>query len=298
MKMQVFFRYGVILLIVLLALAPSQAWAKRTITGTIFMPDGTPAKNLGVIAWDEDDWTAGNHDPMAKAVTDSQGRYTMHYRGGPWDTKVPGSTSFRPDIFLLIFAPEAGMYPVKKTGVYKNWMMSKDLRIDVTVPGILGKITGAPASGLKVKAFDDDFVSKDDPISQTTTLPDGRYCMLYPGKHYDWTPGYPGGVGAAVDVATGVPVGILLDYIISKGWNNQMHRRWTSWRPDIYIRVYTLTGGRWVQVKKSGVYKNWPHRKILRINLSLTGNSTTKATTTPKRSDVLNGDLKKGQHPK
>jgi hypothetical protein len=258
---------------VLLLVAAPNGFAKRTISGHISRPDGTPAQGVGVIAWDEDDalTLGGKNDYMCSAITDARGYYKMQYGGGPWDTKVPGSTSFRPDIFLTIHAVQAGTLPVKKTVVKKNWVMAKDIvNWDVKIPGIMGKITGAPASGLRVKAFDSDgtFGGKDDPIGITTTLPDGRYVMLYGGKHYDSTPPSPGGIiGGIAEATTGVfGINYIVKHIVDNGWDNQMHRRFTSWRPDIYIKVY---GGSHL-LRTSRVYKDWPHRDTLVINMDLT----------------------------
>jgi hypothetical protein len=262
------FKYLLALSFMLIFLFPNQAWCKRTIYGHITMPDGTPAKGVGVIAWDSDGFGGGKDDFMQKTHTDSSGNYRMtYYKKGPWDTKGPDSESFRPDIYLTIHTLEVGTLPVKKTGVKSNWRMSKDLKLDVIIPGIKGKITGAPAEGVLIKAFDSDglLAGKDDLIAQTRTMADGRYMMLYGGKHYDSTPPSPGTVaGYLAGSLTGFPgIDALTAYVVNYGWNDQMHRRWTKWRPDIYIKVYTNP------VRKSRVYKDWPHRDILTINMNL-----------------------------
>ena len=262
-------KYLLALSFIMFFLVPNQAWCKRTIYGHITMPDGTPAKSVGVIAWDSDGFGGGKDDFMCKTHTDSSGNYRMtYYKSSPWDTKVPGSTSFRPDIYLTIYALEVGTLPVKKTGVNNNWRMSNDLKIDVNIPGIKGTITGAPAKGVWVKAFDSDgfLAGKDDPIAQTRTKTDGRYMMLYGGKHYDSTPPSPGTVaGILAGSLTGFPgIDALTAYVVNYGWDDQMHRRFTSWRPDIYIKVYTNP------VRTSQVHENWPHRNTLIINMDLT----------------------------
>jgi hypothetical protein len=252
----------------LLLATASGSWAKRTIYGQIKMPDGTPAIGVAVIAWDSDGFAGGKDDVMCHTKTDSRGYYRMtYYKSSPWDTKVPGLTSFRPDIYLTIHSLKVGVLPVKKTGVNTNWRMSNDLKIDVTLPGIMGRITGAPTTGVVIKAYDEDgvFAGKDDPIAQTKTKPDGSYMMLYGGRHYDSTPPSPGQVvGYFAGAATGlVGIDALVNYVVKYGWNNQMHRRWTSWRPDIYIKVYANP------VRQSRVYENWPHRNTLTINMNL-----------------------------
>ena len=287
-----FIKYGLISLALTLCLCSNPAWAKRTITGRITMPDGTPAKNLGVVAWDSDGIGGGGHDPMGKAVTNSQGQYTIKYGGGPWDTKVAGSTSFRPDIFLTIHAVQAGVHPVKQTGVKENWMMSKDLvNFNVQVPAIMGKIYGARSS-LLIQAYDQDgwFGGKDDFIGCTKTLPDGRYMLLYGGKHYDATPPSPGtALGYIAEYGTGLPgTSLLVEYIVDKGWSSIMHRHWTDWRPDIYLKVKTRTGCGLSTVKQSKVYKNWPHRKNLKINFTLSADNTVNKV----RLADFNGDGK------
>jgi hypothetical protein len=244
------------------------------------MPDGKPAQGVGVIAWDSDGFGGGKDDPMCKTKTDARGEYRMtYYRNKPWDTKVPGLLSFRPDIYLTIHALEVGVLPVKKTGVMSDWRMSRDLEINVKLPGIMGRITinDTPANGIVVKAFDSDgfLAGEDDPIAQTQTKPDGRYMMLYGGKHYDSTPPSPGpAAGLLAGSLCGFPgVDALTQYVVDYGWSDQMHRRWTSWRPDIYIKVYTNP------VRRSRVYEDWPHRETLTINLNpnqRTGSQTTR----------------------
>lgn len=258
--------------------SPTVALAKRTISGKITMPDGTPAKNVAVIAWDSDGFLGGKDDMMCWTKTDSNGNYRMsYYKSSPWDTKVPGSTSFRPDIYLTIHSLDVGVPPVKKTEVRSNWRMSNDLRIDVMLPGIRGKIYGAPASGLVVRAFDSDgiFAGKDDPIAQTKTNPDGSYMMLYGGKHYDSTPPSPGTVvgffGGPVSGLVGIDA--LAKYIVDTGWQGEMHKRWTSWRPDIYVKVYANPA------KKSRVFQDWPHRNTLTINFTLSSGSSSGTAT-------------------
>lgn len=248
------------------------------------MPDGTPAKGVGVIAWDSDTAIVGGKDDfMCRTHTDSSGNYKMtYYKSSPWDTKVPGSTSFRPDIYLTIHALAVGTLPVKRTGVNNNWRMSNNLKIDVTLPGIMGRITinGLPANGVVVKAFDSDgfLAGKDDPICQTRTGGDGRYMALYGGKHYDSTPPSPGIIaGLVVGSVVGFPgIDILTQYVVqhvvNKGWDYEMHRRFTSWRPDIYLKIYTNP------VRKSKIYPDWPHRKTLIYNLNLTQSAKPQAT--------------------
>ncbi|MBN2569005.1 MAG: hypothetical protein JXB42_06200 [Deltaproteobacteria bacterium] len=245
-----------------LLFAVSNSWAKGKIYGQIKMPDGTPAKGVGVIAWDSDGLAGGKDDFMCSATTDSRGIYSMSYKIKYWDTKFPGSNSDRPDIYLTIHTIEVGTLPVKKTGKKNNWNTSKDLLIDVNLPGIMGRITGAPATGVVVKAFDSDgvFSGKDDRIAQTKTGPDGRYMMLYGGKHYDSTPPSPGrAAGYLASSVTFPGIDILVKHVVDHGWNGQMHKRWTSWRPDIYVKVYANP------VKTSRVYKDWPHRKTLNV---------------------------------
>ncbi len=255
-----------------LLIAVSNSWAERTIYGRIRLADDTPAKGVAVIAWDSDGFGGGKDDFMCNTITDSSGHYRMtYYKDSPWDTRVPGSTSFRPDIYLTIHTTEVGTLPVKKTGVYSNWRMSRNLGIDVKLPAIMGIITGAPASGVIVEAFDSDgwMAGRDDPIAKTRTEANGHYMMLYGGKHYDSTPPSPGPVaGYLVSSLTFPGIDALVQYIVTHGWEDQMHRRWTSWRPDIYIKVYANP------VRQSRVYENWPHRNTLIINMNIEHDTT------------------------
>ena len=314
-------RYGLLAAVVLMILAAPEAWAKRTITGKITMPDGTPAKDMLVIAWDEDDCTQiqdpmGIADPigddaLGHAVTDSAGNYTINYPGNDngrkWDVDTLVSESWRPDIFLAVYVLQSSqstqqskmssqysalvgadgewlrVYLVKQTGTKSNWMMSRDIHNwNIQLPGILGRISYAnetPVAGLQVKAWDQDRVTPtnlnpNDLLSESITASDGRYFMLVPGGHKDWTPPNPVGViaGTVANIATGgLPgVGIVVDFIASSatgcGWGSLMHRHYTSWRPDIFVVVYDGDGK---PAKNSKVYDDWPHRKTLTVDLTV-----------------------------
>lgn len=316
---------GILAVLVLIILAPPEAWAKRTITGRITMPDGGPAKDMLVIAWDEDDCStiqdpAGIADPigddkLGHAVTDSQGYYTITYPGNDngrkWDVDILVNESWRPDIFLAVYVLQSSqstqqskmssqysvvvgatgeqlrVFLVKKTVTEDNWRMSRDIKKDIQLPGIVGRISyadGRPASGLRVSAWDQDRTTpmnlplfgdqSNDLLSESVTASDGRYTMLVPGGHKDWTPPNPIGAiaGNVATIATGgLPgVGVVVDLIASGatgcGWASLMHRHYTSWRPDIFVAVYDGNGK---PAKTSKVYDNWPHRKTLPVDLTV-----------------------------
>ena len=46
-----------------------------------------------------------NDDLMGAAFTDANGHYAISYRGGDWDTALPGLTSWRPDIYVTVEVP-------------------------------------------------------------------------------------------------------------------------------------------------------------------------------------------------
>lgn len=116
-----------------------------------------------------------------------------------------------------------------------------------TVKGTITDKDGAPAVGVRVRAYDSDWPTDDDLMNEATTNNDGYYEIHYPGKHYDDAPHW-----------------------------------YTVWRPDIYIRVSTRVNGRcddgewkpeknWMRLKPdSSVTEDHPHRKNLVKNLKLT----------------------------
>lgn len=95
---------------------------------------------------------------------------------------------------------------------------------------------GRPASGVLVRAYDDDGqgdLNKNDKIGQTTTDANGNYTIPIESKHWD------------------------TDSLVSE-----------SWRPDVFITVLRNMG-EWVKVGQSKVFDNKKHRESLRIDLSI-----------------------------
>jgi hypothetical protein len=104
-----------------------------------------------------------------------------------------------------------------------------------TVKGTITYSDGRPAPGFEVVALDSD-TGNDDFMGRATTDSKGRYSIgPYKAKHWDKAP-----------------------------------HNVTTWRPDIYIKVYgpVKNWGR-VFVKKSKTYKNRKHGYDTIINLRL-----------------------------
>jgi hypothetical protein len=114
----------------------SPAWAKHTVLGKITYSDGKPAAGILVVAMDSD--AGGNinkDDKLGQANTNAQGNYNINYAGKSWDPKVPGSTAWRPDIYINVFRNVGGMWAhVAKSSVHKDWKLAQDLTINMTIP--------------------------------------------------------------------------------------------------------------------------------------------------------------------
>jgi 5-hydroxyisourate hydrolase-like protein (transthyretin family)/endonuclease/exonuclease/phosphatase family metal-dependent hydrolase len=236
-----FFLSGILALLLTIGLGMNPAWAERIISGTITDPFGRPASGYLVKAYDEDE--GSKNDFMGQAQTDSQGRYTMRpYEKKHWDTALPGSDKWRPDIFIEVYAKIKDQWvKVKQSKTYSDRRHTEDTRIDVQLTGIMGKIlyeeTGKPASNVQVMAYDDDDIvgGKRDPMNQAYTDSQGRYFILYRAKHWD-------------TAAHGV----------------------TAWRPDIFIEVHDTIRGRMIKVnKQSKIYKDHPIRDNLTIDQTI-----------------------------
>ena len=231
---------GLILFLLIATLGANSVWAKHIVKGTITSMAGQPATGYLVKAWDVD---TGDDDLMGQAYTDSKGQYNIKY-GDKWDTRVAGSTSFRPDIRVIVYAKIGGKWvQVKQSGEYKNWKMANDLTVNLKLPGIQGTIresNGQPARGILVRAWDEDDIlgGKHDFLNEAYTDSQGRYFIMYEGKHWDPAP----------------------------------HGN-TVWRPDIFIKVLRKVGRYgWVRIHQSKTYSNWPHRDTLTINASIPEN--------------------------
>ncbi len=115
---------------------------------------------------------------------------------------------------------------------------------------IFGKITdqnGAPAQGLRVQAWDDDWPDTNDLMGESITDGNGDYSVDYDGRYWDPAPA-----------------------------PNQI----TTWRPDIFIAVQAQNAaGGWAHLAKSSVHSNHKMRDDLRIDLRVTINPIEKKIT-------------------
>jgi 5-hydroxyisourate hydrolase-like protein (transthyretin family) len=232
-------KYLLSFLLLMFFLVPSQAWCKRTIKGTITYPDGRPASGFLVKAYDSD---KDKDDFMGQATTDSRGRYSIGpYKAKHWDKAPHNVTTWRPDIYINVYGKINNKWvKVKKSKTYNNRKHKYDTVINLKLSGIQGTIrehTGKPARGILVKAWDEDDLlgGKNDFLNQVITDSQGRYFMIYEGKHWDPAP-----------------------------------HNVTKWRPDIFIKVLRKVGRYgWVRVNRSKTHKDWKHANTLTINLSL-----------------------------
>jgi hypothetical protein len=104
---------------------------------------------------------------------------------------------------------------------------------------VFGRITstvdGSTVEDALVEAWDSD-IGGDDFMGCDVTSNDGRYSICYAGGHWDPAP-----------------------------------HRVTTWRPDIYVRVYLKNSvGSWIRVGTSSTHSNHKLRNDLRIDLVVT----------------------------
>ena len=106
--------------------------AKGKTYGKIMNQNNKGLKGIKVELWDDDYPDAD--DRMGVTYTDASGNYEFRYPGG-WDLRVPGSTSFRPDIYITAsIANNMGRWcRLKKSRTYKNHKLKNDKRIDLKV---------------------------------------------------------------------------------------------------------------------------------------------------------------------
>jgi hypothetical protein len=116
--------------------------AKGKTYGKITDQNNKGLNGFKVELWDDDYPDAD--DRMGVTYTDANGNYKFRYPGG-WDPRIPGSTSFRPDIYITVSIKNSmGRWcQLKKSRTYKNHKLRKDKKIDL-------KITIAPKQKKRV----------------------------------------------------------------------------------------------------------------------------------------------------
>lgn len=92
-----------------------------------------PVKGLKIRAWDED--FAGGDDLLGEVTTGKDGRYKIEYANAYWDAKIPGFSSWRPDIYITAdIRNKAGRWVrLGKSRVFKDHPLDLDLRIDLKI---------------------------------------------------------------------------------------------------------------------------------------------------------------------
>lgn len=103
---------------------------RRLIEGQLVHKKGTPARNLTVRAMDQDD--LNKNDFMGETKTDTNGRYSIRYRGGHWDTAPHWVTTWRPDIYVVAFvkARDGLLSRCFKSNVHEDWKLRNKLTVN------------------------------------------------------------------------------------------------------------------------------------------------------------------------
>ena len=92
-----------------------------------------PVQGLKIRAWDED--LAGGDDLMGEDITGQDGRYEIKYEDAYWDAKIPGFTTWRPDIYITadIRNKDNKWVRLGRSNMFKDHPLELDLRIDLNV---------------------------------------------------------------------------------------------------------------------------------------------------------------------
>lgn len=240
----------VIFTFVVLLLSANPAWAKRTIYGKVTSSNGKPIAGATVKAYDSD---TGKDQRMGSAKTDGKGNYKIQYRGGSWDgKKTKRHTRWRPDIYIVVVAPDHRRFKSKK---YNNHKLKNDLRINATLKYMGGARTvqgrvldpsSRPVARALVTACDSD-TGSDQRMGTAVTDNKGNYKIAYRG-------------GA---------------------WDGKKTGRHTQWRPDIYIVISQDNYKKF----KSKTYGDHKLKDKLTVNAKL---KNKPGKTFPKNQDMCN----------
>lgn len=108
-----------------------------TVKGTIKDSTAGPVVGALIRAWDSDSGLDGLDDFMGESYTDANGAYVISYdrTAGKWDTKIVGSNSYRPDIYVtVLIRNNLGQYSkVWTSETHDDWVMANTLTIDKTL---------------------------------------------------------------------------------------------------------------------------------------------------------------------
>jgi len=94
---------------------------------------GAPVKGLKIKAWDED--PLNGDDFMGEKICDRNGKYQIKYSDIFWDKKIPGLSSYLPDIYITVeIRNKMGKWVrLGRSQVFHNHNLRNDLRIDFNV---------------------------------------------------------------------------------------------------------------------------------------------------------------------
>lgn len=241
----------------------------RKIFGTISVENVKPPKaQLRVMAWDAD---IDEDDHMGVAAVAEDGSFMIEYADEKWDwSPVPSSTSWRPDIYIVVewLDPFSGLWkPIAKSKVYSDQDVRDDreINLSITIPNtnartVYGRVVdtqGLPLTGFTVTAWDEDPATDRDAgtgarrtvsitgagvtaefMGSAVTDQKGEYRIRYVGNWWDEGGDY------------GVRAG-------SGAW----------WRPDVYIKVHKEDGPG--VLYRSPTYQNVLQGTGIRIDANL-----------------------------
>ncbi len=286
----IFHYLSLMIIFISLLIFSGSTLAKRTIHGKITDKNNKPLSSITIKAYDAD--SPDSDDYMGTTKTNKKGEYRLSYKGGHWDDAPHNITIWRPDIYIQIF--ENGR-KIEQSKVYKDRKHKYDTLINLKAPKIVyveGKIVDQnrkPVSNIRVVAFDDDSGSDFFTTALTiATLPIVAATVGIPVAPID-----PALGSLIINFATsskddfmGIAVTDANGYfkIPYRGghWDTAPHNI-TSWRPDVYIKMYYKQNGGWKSVGQSGIKKNHKLRNRLFFNnepVQITGSTSGSSSST------------------
>lgn len=182
-------------LIVVLAvflLFSDNIYGSRKVIGKItYDLTGEAVEGALVKLWDRD--SVNPDDFMNDDITNKDGKYEISYKNKHWDSAPHFWKAWRPDIYIEVFIKVDGKWLyVNGSKTFNNQKLKNDKTINLGIKEAVlsGKITSVneniSAEDVKVKAYDHDTFSPNDPLgNETFTNEQGYYSIKYGKRKWD-----------------------------------------------------------------------------------------------------------------